>query len=169
MTTADWWPRQVSWHRFDAATRPGFQLQQMDKFERKKVVDEFNGLIDKLDDDLTEEEDDRIREELDRIWYKELDPIAEIQVDPLRADNATGVEVLDKKAADEGAMVRFTAQLHHLELDEWDALDAVLPWSRLDLCDPVLYGKLASFWGFDRPQDMDFHDKYWIPRRVHDE
>jgi hypothetical protein len=159
MTTADWWPRQVR-------CGDDQDLQQMDKFERKKIVDEFNGFIDKLDDNLSEEEDDRIREELDRIWYKELDPIAEIQVDPLRADHATEIEILDKKAIDEGATVRFTAQLHHLELDEWDTLDSVLPWSRLDLCDPLLYDKLASFWKFDRLQDMDFHDKFWIPKRI---
>ena len=146
----------------------------MDRFERKKIVDEFNALIEKLDDNLSEAEDESIRSELDRLWYNELDPIAEIQVDPLRvgvrgSNSDVEVEIVGKKATDEGSCVRFTGQIHHLELDEWDALDATVPWSRLDLCDPVLYDNLAGFWNIERPQDMEFHERYWIPRRIHDE
>ena len=142
----------------------------MDRFERKKVVDRFNALVERLDDNLTDVEDERVRSELDDIWYKELDPIAEIQVDPLRIGvglrQDTETEIVDKKATDEGDKVRFTGQIHHLELDEWDALDALVSWSRLDLCLPKLYDDLARFWNIERPQDMEFHDAYWVPKDV---
>ena len=144
----------------------------MDRFERKRIVDRFNALVEKLDDNLTEVEDELVRSELDDLWYKDLDPIAEIQVDPLRVGLRVGlrsdteIEIVDKKATDEGNQVRLTGQIHHLELDDWDALDAVVPWSRLDLCFPSMYDNLAKFWNIERPQDMEFHDAYWVPKDV---
>ncbi len=142
----------------------------MDKFKRKEIVDRFNALAAQIDEIMTDAENERLHDEMDRIWYKELDDIAMVQVDPLRVGPRAlaGIELVSKKAVSEGDFVRFTAQIHDLQLDEWDALDALVPWNRLDLCNPVLYDELCGFWNIERPQDMDFYDKYWIPRRIHD-
>jgi hypothetical protein len=168
MTTVDWVPQQTSWHRFSLLTVPGIWPKQMDVFERKKIVGEFNALIEKLDDNLSEKEDDRIREELDRIWYKELDSIAEIQVDPLRMrlPSMGDVQIIDKRAVDEGGHVRFMGQLHDTELDVWDSLDATVPWSRLDVCFSGIYEEVAEFWGITRPQDMEVYNAYHVPKEV---
>lgn len=147
----------------------------MDKFERKAIVDKFNALIAKLDKfsefDPDDPEEEEIRSELDHIWYKEFDSIAEIQADPLRMRLSAmdDVHIIDRKAFDEGDHVRFTGQLHDVSLDIWDPLDAIVPWSRLDICYPGIYEEVAQFWGISRPQDMGFHDRYWIPRNIHSE
>lgn len=144
----------------------------MDIFERKASVDKFNSLVARLDEfsefDPDNPEEDRIRDELDSIWYKEFDSIAVIQADPLRMrlPSTCDVQIIDKKAADEGDHVRFTGQLHDTELDVWDSLDATVSWSRLDICYPGIYEEVAQFWGIVRPQDMEVYNAYHIPREV---
>jgi len=144
----------------------------VDTFERKASVDKFNSLVARLDEfsefDPDNPEEDRIRDELDSLWYKEFDSIAEIQADPLRMrlSSMCDVQIIDKKAADEGDHVRFTGQLHDTELDVWDSLNATVSWSRLDICYPGIYEGVAQFWGIVRPQDMEVYNAYHIPREV---
>ncbi len=145
---------------------------QMDKFERKAVVDRFNQLVIKLDaisecDSGDDPEANKIRDELDQIWYKEMDDIAEVQVDPLRTgNNSNSIKVVDRKVVDEGELARFTGQIHDEELDIWDSLDATRPWKDLDICFTSFYAVVAAFLGISRLQDMKVLDEYWTPRIV---
>ena len=143
----------------------------MDRFERKKLVDKFNALaleLDKFQDyEFDHPEADKIRDQLDALWYNHLDSIAEIQVDPLRIIQNGALNLSERKVTNEGEMARFSAKICD-ELDQTDILDATIPWIRMDLCNPAMYDQIAAFWEIDRPQDMDVHDAYWIPREIHE-
>jgi hypothetical protein len=158
-------------HRFDVLTRPGWGLK-LDRFERKVIVDRFNALAAELekfsDYELGCDAAEDIREKLDFIWYKELDPIAEAQVDPIRVTaGSVEVRVFERKVLCEGDFARFMGKVID-ELDNSDELNVLISWRRLDLCNPQMYGEVASFWGIDRPQDMQAHDEYWVPYEIHD-
>lgn len=144
----------------------------MDRFERKAIVDKFNALAAELekfpDYELGCDAAEAIREKLDRIWYKELDSIAEAQLDPIRVTaGSVEVRVFERKVLCEGDFARFTGKISD-EFDNSDELNVLVSWRRLDLCDPQMYDEVASFWEIDRPQDMQAHDEYWIPYKIHD-
>jgi hypothetical protein len=142
---------------------------KLNKSERKVVVDKFNVIAAKMDDLYDDEcgmED--IVGELSYIWYNEFDLIAEVQVDPIRVTTVTDeIQILDKKALCEGELVRFTGKIVD-DFGNSDELNALMPWKQLDILDPKTYGEVASLWNIRRPQDIQAHNEYWIPKKIHD-
>lgn len=145
----------------------------MDPLERKAAVDRILRLSDKLDeldefDPDHRAEDERIRHEMDIVW-NELDDIAQIQADPMRAKVDKNMRVVDRRVVDKGDHARFLGRIYDPQLDEWDELDTLVSWRRLDHSDPRHYAEVSEYWDIARPQDMEEHDSFWTLRKVHGE
>lgn len=143
-----------------------FMLGGMDPLERRMAVDKIKRLsdrFDKLDERmLTDQmERQRIRYELDELWH-DLDDIAMIQADPLCAGTNTNMRVTNKRVLDEGEHARFLGRIYDVQLDEWDELDSLVNWRRLDLINPKHYVKIAKFWGILRRQDDEYRIVHMI-------